>query len=187
MSLPALFFLFFYIGFCTIGGGLVSISIMQQELVSRGLISPENFYAMVAISESTPGPIGINMTTYIGYELYGVVGDLVVTTGIVLPSLITIVLIAKYSSNFQDTPIVKKTFYGLRAGATGMIAVAAWNVLNVALLTVPRFLSTKKILDIGNWKAIGFFTLLFVLSTIFKKIHPIVFVVAGAILGVLFF
>lgn len=75
MSLIGLFFLFMYIGFCTIGGGLVAITLMQQELIPRGLISSEDFFAMVAISESTPGPMGINMATYIGYELYGVLGS----------------------------------------------------------------------------------------------------------------
>ena len=112
MSLIGLFFLFMYIGLCTIGGGLVAITLMQQELIPRGLISSEDFFAMVAISESTPGPMGINMATYIGYELYGVLGSVVLTTGIVLPSLVVIVLIARFASSFQEKPLVKKSFYG---------------------------------------------------------------------------
>ena len=114
MSVLGLFFLFMYIGLSTIGGGLVAISLMQQELVSRSIISSERFIAMIAVSESTPGPIGINMATYIGYELYGIWGGLVLTTGIVLPSLIVIVLIARFAQSFQNAAPVKNTMYGLR-------------------------------------------------------------------------
>jgi len=80
-SLFQLFWIFFYIGAFTIGGGLVAITLMQQTLVDKGVISAEQFYNMVAISESTPGPIGVNMATYIGYKLYGILGSLVVKGG----------------------------------------------------------------------------------------------------------
>ena len=79
MTLLNLFFTFLQVGTFTIGGGLVAITIMQQILVTAGLITPEKFYTMVAISESTPGPIGINMATYIGCELYGPLGGCVAT------------------------------------------------------------------------------------------------------------
>ena len=81
---------------------------------------------MVAISESTPGPIGINMATYVGYELYGVWGGIVTTLGTVLPSLLVIIAIAMFFGSFQEKRGVKAALYGLRAGTTGMIAVAAW-------------------------------------------------------------
>ena len=112
---------------------------MQQEIVARGLITPERFISMVAVSESTPGPIGVNMATYIGNELYGVWGGVITTVGTVLPSLIVIVLIARYFTRFQDRPLVKEAFYGLRSGSTGMIAVAAWNVFLVSVISLPRF------------------------------------------------
>ena len=95
MSLLQLAFTFFYIGLFTIGGGQVAITLMQQSIVSSGLISQAQFYNMVAISESTPGPIGINMATYIGYELYGIPGALAVTGAQVLPSIIIILIIAR--------------------------------------------------------------------------------------------
>lgn len=186
MSLIALFFLFMYIGFCTIGGGLVAITLMQQELISRSLISSEDFFAMVAISESTPGPIGINMATYIGYELYGIWGSVVLTTGIVLPSLIVILLIARFASSFQEKPIVKKSFYGLRAGAVGMIAVACWQVINISILNLNLFTETGKLTDIVHFKQFSFFWLLFFVSLFFKKLHPVILVAAGAALGILF-
>ena len=89
-----LFYIFFYVGLFTIGGGLVAITLMQQTIVERGYISPESFYNMVAISESTPGPIGMNMATYIGYEFYGIPGAIITTIGQALPSIVVILLIA---------------------------------------------------------------------------------------------
>ena len=185
MSLLSLFFIFIYVGAFTIGGGLVAIALMQQELVGRGLITPERFFNMVAISESTPGPIGINMATYLGFELYGVRGGIVTTIGTVLPSLVVIILIAKYFTRFQDKPLSKAAFYGLRSGTTGMIAVAAAQVINVAILTIPLFRTSGNPADLCNWPALGLFIAVFVL---YRKLqwHPIVFIACGAVFGVLF-
>ena len=185
MSLIQLFFIFFYIGAFTIGGGLVAITFMQQEIVGRGLISPEQFYNMVAISESTPGPIGINMATYIGYRMFGVAGGLVATVGTVLPSLIVILLIARYFGKFQDKPLVKAAFYGLRAGTTGMIAVAAWQVITIAILTLPEFRKSGSLADACSWSALGLFVGVFAFSQRFSW-HPVVFIAFGALFGVIF-
>ena len=170
MSLLGLFFLFMYIGLSTIGGGLVAVSLMQQELVARSIISSEQFIAMIAVSESTPGPIGINMATYIGYELYGIWGGLVLTTGIVLPSL-----------------IVKNTMYGLRAGAAGMIAAAAWNVLAVAVFTLPAFHASRQWTELVDWKAAAVFCLFLLVQVLFKRLHPIFLILAGAAVGLVLF
>ncbi len=186
MSLFALFFLFAYIGLCAVGGGLVAITLMQQELIPRGLISSEDFFAMVAISESTPGPIGVNMATYIGYELYGVVGGIVLTLGIIMPSFIIILIIARFAHAFQEKPLVKKSFYGLRAGATGMIAVAFWQVLNISVLSLSKFQSTRQIVDIVHIKQFIFFLVMLGVSIFYKKLHPIFIVVLGAVFGVIF-
>lgn len=186
MGLIGLFFLFMYIGACTIGGGLVAVSLMQQELIPRGLITSEDFFAMVAISESTPGPIGINMATYIGYKLYGVTGGIVLTAGIVLPSLIVIVLIARFAASFQEKPLVKKSFYGLRAGAVGMIAVAFWQVLNISVFTLNNFKATGKLIDLLNLKQTLFFCVLFALTLCLKKLHPVILVILSALFGILF-
>lgn len=186
MSLIGLFFLFMYIGAFTIGGGLVAVTLMQQELIGRGLISSEDFFAMVAISESTPGPIGINMATYIGYKLYGILGSLVVTAGLVFPSLIVIILIARFAAAFQEKPFVKKSFYGLRAGAVGMIAVACWQVITISLLTVPRFKEMGHFTDLVNVKPLLFFAAALGCSLLFKKLHPVFLIIAGAVFGIFF-
>ena len=97
MTLLHLFFIFFYIGLFAVGGGLVAATFMEQELVDHyRLISAEKFYSMLAISESTPGPIGINLATYIGTELFGPAGGIIATMGEVLPSLIVIIIIARF-------------------------------------------------------------------------------------------
>jgi len=183
MSLWDLFWVFFYVGTFTIGGGLVAITLMQQELVTRGLISPERFYNMVAISESTPGPIGINMATYVGFEMHGVLGGIVTTIGTVLPSLIVILVIAKFFGRFQEKRGVKAAFYGLRAGTTGMIAVAAAQVIFVAVLTLPAFRATGLWTDFANWRACALFAVTLALSLKLDW-HPVIFIAFGALFGI---
>jgi chromate transporter len=186
VSLFELFWIFFYVGAFTIGGGLVAITLMQQEILGRGLITPEQFYSMVAISESTPGPIGINMATYVGYELYGVWGGLITTLGTVLPSLIVILVIAKFFGAFQERPAVKAAFYGLRAGSTGMIAVAAWQVVVISVLAIPSFRASGFLPDIVNWRALALFAVTFILYNKLKW-HPVVFIAFGAVCGIFLF
>lgn len=187
MSIWALFFLFMYIGFATIGGGLVSISLMQQELIPRALISTEKFMAMIAVSESTPGPIGINMATYIGYELYGIAGSIILTAGIVMPSLVIIILIAHFEAAITENTSVQRVLYGLRAGAAGMIAAAAWNVIAAAVFTLPLFSTTGNWYDICNWKAAALLLCFIGVQFVWKKLHPLIIILAGAVFGILIF
>ena len=182
--------LFFYIGAITIGGGLVAITVMHQLLVDRfALISNDLFYNMVAISESTPGPMGINMATYIGTELYGAGGGIVTTVGQVLPSIICIVIIARFFGKFADKAGVKAAFSTLRPAVTGVVAVAAAQVFILALLRLPPSVSDFAHLD--AWKNLiivpNFIFYLVACVLLFKtKIHPLFFVAAGAIFGVIF-
>ena len=182
--------LFFYIGAITIGGGLVAITVMHQLLVDRfALISNDLFYNMVAISESTPGPMGINMATYIGTELYGAGGGIVTTAGQVLPSIICIVIIARFFGKFADKAGVKAAFSTLRPAVTGVVAVAAAQVFILALLRLPPSVSDFAHLD--AWKNLvivpNFIFYLVACVLLFKtKIHPLFFVAAGAIFGVIF-
>ena len=184
MSYTDLFFTFLYIGSFTIGGGLVALTLMQQQLVNTGLVTPERFYAMVAVSESTPGPIGINMATYLGFEFHGVPGALLATTGTVLPSLVVIIIIARVFHVWKDYPWIKAVFYGLRAGTTGMIAVAAWNVLTVAVLPVPAFMESRRLLDLFDPLPLLLFILVWMLYRKFP-LHPVVYILGGAVFGVL--
>lgn len=177
MTLLQLAFTFFYIGLFTIGGGQVAITLMYQPIVEQGLLSPEEFYAMVAVSESTPGPIGINMATYIGCELYGILGGIVTTFATVLPSLIIILIIAKYFEKYKKTLIMKSIFTTVRPVSAGLVAVAAWNVIKISI--VPVVMTGFAVLPIA------FFIVCFGLL-IKTKISPIIVIILGGIFGVLF-
>ena len=189
MCLLQLAFTFFYIGLFTIGGGQVAITLMQQSIVSSGLISQAQFYNMVAISESTPGPIGINMATYIGYELYGVPGALIVTSAQVLPSIIIILIIARFLKSFNDNPYVKGSLAFLRPVTTGLILVPVIQVIMFTLIIVPESInvlfSLEGLKGFFNWiclAAYGVFVFL-----LFKvKLHPIAVIILGALFGIVF-
>ena len=173
MTLLELLWTFFYIGLFTIGGGQVAITLMYEPLVGGGILSGEQFYNMVAVSESTPGPIGINMATYVGCELYGVIGGILVTLATVLPSLVIILVIAKFFDKYQEKPIVKSVFTCIRPVSAGLIAVAAYEVLNIAIIQPFSFVRLAIFL--------GAFALLMI-----KKISPVFVMILGAIAGILF-
>ena len=174
MSLLQLMWTFFYIGLFTIGGGQVAITLMYQPVVEGGLLSAEQFYNMVAVSESTPGPIGINMATYIGCELFGVLGGVAVTFATVLPSLLIILIIAKFFDKYQDKPLVKTTFTCIRPVSAGLIAVAAWNVLSISVVNV--FSPIRAVI----------FAVSLALIFVWKKMSPILLIVLCGIAGVIF-
>lgn len=189
ISLLELFGIFFYVGLFTIGGGLVAITLMQETIVERGLVSPEQFYNMVAISESTPGPIGVNMATFLGFELYGVPGAVITTLGEVLPSIIVILVIAKFLSAFKDKPLVQNVFVVLRPAATGLIIVATLNIFVLALMNLPPSFADLKspetLKNLFDWKNLFFYFMAFLL-VLKTKIHPVFIVALGAVFGVLF-
>ena len=188
VSFAACFYFFLYRSF-TIGGGQVAITLMQQSIVSSGLISQEQFYNMVAISESTPGPIGINMATYIGYELYGVPGALAVTGAEILPSIIIILIIARFLRSFNDNPFVKGSLAFLRPVTTGLILVPVIQVIMFTLINPPESISVLTTLE--GWKSLfnlipiaGYAVFVFLLFKL--KAHPILVIILGAVFGMLF-
>lgn len=191
MGLLCLVAVFFYVGLITIGGGQVAITIMQQVLVEQfKLIDGEFFYSMVAISESTPGPIGINIATYIGTELYGVWGGFFSTLGEVLPSLICIMIIARFFGSFAEKKGVQAAFSTLRPAVSGVIAVAAVKIIIIALFVVHQgfVLSAPATWnDSIHLYGVNFAFYLAALFVLFKTdIHPVFVVLAGGIFGVIF-
>ena len=190
IPLYQLFFIFMYVGLITIGGGLVAITVMQQLLVEKfALIGIDMFYNMVAVSESTPGPMGINMATYIGFELYGPGGAIITTLGQAAPSIICILIIARFFGKFADRAGVKAVFSALRPSVTGVIAVAAVKVFVLALLNIPEA-GLCAFSQAETWKnLVKIPALLFYLAACFclfkTKIHPILIVLAGALFAVL--
>ncbi len=191
IGLLCLVAVFFYVGLITIGGGQVGITVMQQVLVDQfHLIDDSFFFNMVAISESTPGPIGINIATYIGTELYGIWGGFFSTLGEVLPSLICIVLIVKFFGSFAEKKGVKAAFSTLRPSVSGVVAVAAVRIVILALFIVREGLLLS---SPSTWNAniqiygvSAIFYLLCLLLLFRTKIHPVFLVAAGALFGVIF-
>ncbi len=189
VSVFELFGIFFYVGLFTIGGGLVAITLMQEQLVQRGLISPEDFFNMIAVSESTPGPVGVNMATFIGFEFYGIPGAVITTAAEILPSVICILVIAKFLVAFREKEGVKSVFSVLRPATTGLIFVAALNVFVLSMMNIDCL--SGRLFDIEAWKMLFklknviFYVpmLLIVLKT---KIHPVFVVVLGAVFGIIF-
>ena len=182
---------FFYVGLITIGGGQVAITVMQQVLVDQfHLLDDAFFFNMVAISESTPGPIGINIATYIGTELYGVWGGFFSTFGEVLPSLICIVLIAKFFGSFAERKGVKAAFSTLRPAVSGVVAVAAVRIVILALFIVREglLLSSPSTWN-ANIQIYGVSAIFYTLCLIVlfrTKLHPVFLVAVGAVFGVIF-
>lgn len=189
MTLLNLCLTFFYIGLFTIGGGIVTVTLIEQMIVNKGLISPELFYNMIAISESTPGPFGINIATYIGFTLYGVPGAILVTFFEVLPSIVIIIIIAHFLQKFNNNIFVKNSLTFLRPITTGLILVAVVKVFIHSLLNLPSsfsdFFTLNALKDLFNWISL-FAYAVFLFLLIKFKLSPIIIIILGAIFGVFF-
>ena len=148
---------------------------------------------MIAISESTPGPIGVNMSTYAGYnagfELAGfgggILGAATATIGLITPSIIVILIVAHFLKRFKDSKIVKDVFYTLRPAVTGLIACACFTTMNGALFFTDA-LKNFDLLGFFNLPAIALFAVLMVGILKLKKLHPIVFILVAAVVGIIF-
>ncbi|MBO5712936.1 MAG: chromate transporter [Clostridia bacterium] len=147
-----LFLIFFKIGLTTFGGGYAMISIFEEEFVSkRGYLTQNQMLEMVAIAESTPGPIAVNSATYIGYKKAGILGSVFATIGVVLPSFIIIFLISLFFNEFMALTLVQKAFKGIQCGVGVLITLAGikmfkrlgktkYNVISCLLVTVIMIL-----------------------------------------------
>jgi chromate transporter len=178
-----LFIEFFKIGLFSIGGGLATLPFLQELIEKYQWISSYDLINMIAISESTPGPIGINAATFVGYKAAGIVGSVITTLGIVTPSIIVIILIAHYYMKVSEEPIVRASLNGIRPAVIGLIGAAGFEVAKIALLNINLFLKTNLILESFNFKAILLFTILLYLIIKYKK-HPILYIIASGIIGI---
>lgn len=180
-----LFYEFFKIGLFAIGGGMATIPFLQDLANATGWYNQDLITDMIAISESTPGPIGINMATYVGYNVAGFFGGVVATLGEIAPSIIIVVLLSKSLDKYANNKYVKYAFYALRAAATGLIAAAAISVIEVSILNLELFNSTHNIIDIFHLDKFIYFIIMLVAILKLKK-HPITYIAFSAIIGILF-
>lgn len=183
-----LFLEFARVGLFAIGGGMASVPFLMDLAERTGWYTQAQLVDMIAISESTPGPIGINMATYVGFTTAGVVGSVCATLGMVLPSLILVCIVARFFQVFRSSPVVQGAMYGLRPAATGLIAAAG---LSVILLSIVNLTALKNgvIGQVIDWKSGVLAVVLFVLTNYVKptkELHPVVFIAVAALAGVVF-
>ena len=188
--LLTLFFEFFKTGLFAVGGGMATLPFLYDMSARH----PDWFTAaqladMIAVSESTPGPIGVNMATYVGFRTAGVLGGLITTLGLVTPSVIIILLIARVLKQFRENKYVDAAFYGLRPCSVGLIAAAGLLVVKIALFDFDAYALSGAISDLFRVKALILTAVLLVLTRAVKatkKLHPIFFILGSALVGVIF-
>lgn len=184
-----LYFEFFKTGLFSVGGGMATLPFLYAISDKTGWFSHELLADMVAVSESTPGPIGVNMSTYVGYVTGGIPGALIATAGLVTPCCIIILLIARALKQFRQNKYVDAAFYGLQPCSVGLIAAAGVLVLKISLFDFGLYQQTGVIIDMFNIKAFILAAILLVCTRYVKKLkdlHPIVFIAASALVGIVF-
>ena len=191
-----LFYEFFKVGLFSVGGGLATLPFLRHLGEVTGWFSAADLANMVAVSESTPGAMGINMATYVGFTVGGqsglpggnIVGAVIATLGLVAPSILVILIIAKFLQKFRQSRVVDGVFSGLRPASTGLIAAAGLSVAQIALLTGAAWTGWNSLAAIINWKGIILAAAVFVCMQVkaLKKLHPIVYIAAAAVIGVVF-
>ena len=176
-----LFVEFFKTGLFAVGGGLATLPFLYSMADRYPWFDREMLAKMIAVSESTPGPIGVNMATYAGFHTAGILGSLIATFALVLPSVIVIILVAKVLEKFRQNRLVDAAFYGLRPAVSGMIAAAAFGVIEVALFSGAG----TTLLASVNWISVALFAVLLWGIFRFRK-HPVVYIAIAAAAGVVF-
>ena len=190
-----LFWEFFKTGLFAIGGGMATVPFLQDIATKTGWYTAGQLADMIAVSESTPGPMGVNMATYVGFTVGtdamgiggGILGAVIATLGLVAPSVICILIIAYFLDKFRTSKVVDNTLYGLRPASVALISAAGVEIMLYALFQM------NSIYDFGslvlNFKSIALFLLVFVTSRYvpkLKKLHPVIFIAASAVIGIVF-
>ena len=190
-----LFWEFFKTGLFAVGGGMATVPFLQDIAGKTGWYTSGQLADMIAVSESTPGPMGVNMATYVGFTVGsgtgslwgGIGGALIATVGLVMPSVICILVIAYFLDKFRTSRLVDNTLYGLRPASVALISAAGLEIMLYALFRM------SSVYEIGslvlNGKSIALFFLVFVCSRYVPKIktlHPVAFIALSAVIGIVF-
>lgn len=181
-----LFWEFFKTGLFSVGGGLATLPFLYDMGERTGWFTAQQVSDMLAVSESTPGPIGINMAVYTGFTSAGPLGSVCALVGIVTPSVIVILLIAAALKAFHDNRYVQGAFYGIRPASTALIAAAGLSVAAGALLRLDAWQGFQSIPAVVNWPAVILAAVVIAVSRIFQKLHPAVLILGCAVIGVAF-
>ena len=189
-----LFWEFFKTGLFAVGGGMATIPFLYDLSDKTGWFTHNDLANMIAVGESTPGPIGVNMATYVGFLtgmresgiLTAILGAVTATLGLITPSVIVILIIAAILKSFRDNKYVNSAFYGLRPASTGLITAAGITVIMSTLVVIGGVTEHTFAL---NWKGLILAVVLWVLTNVVKqtkKWHPIVFIGISALIGIVF-
>lgn len=185
-----LFYEFFKVGLFSIGGGLATVPFLSDLGSRTGWFSAGELANMIAISESTPGPMGVNTATYVGFHIAGVAGGVTATLGLVCPSIIVILIIAGFLKKFRESRGVDAVFYGIRPASTALIAAALAEVCAIALMfhTAISSQTGQAETQILYWPAIALAAAVFLCLQIkpLSRLHPIVYIGLSALAGVVF-
>lgn len=181
MILIRLFYEFFKAGLFAIGGGLATLPFLQEISQSTGWFTQQDLLDLIAISESTPGAIGVNAATYAGFHTYGLAGGIVATLGLIAPSIIIIILVSKVLERFKESSLVQHIFYGLRPASTGLIAAAGFSVVLATLVHVIELPSNPA--GAFNWFGIVLAAALYWAIRKWNR-HPVVYIGASALIGI---
>ena len=182
-----LIFEFFKTGLFAVGGGLATLPFLYDIAEKTGWFTNQDILDLIAISESTPGAIGINMATYVGYLTEGVLGGIIATLSLIAPSLVIIIIISKIMEQFKNSPVVQGVFKGLRPASTGLIVAAGLSVAELAFLNLEAWtgFTVTSLLAVIDWKAIVLAVAVYVGLIKFKK-HPILYIALSAVVGIIF-
>ena len=190
-----LFWEFFKAGLFAIGGGMATVPFLQEISRKTGWYTAGDLADMIAVSESTPGPIGVNMATYVGYTtaqrqagpVFGILGGILSTVGLVMPSVIIILIIARFLETFRENRYVNAAMYGLRAASVALISSAGISIVFIAVFGVN---------SIDEWRQAVIDNRCFLLAALIliltrwvpkvRDMHPILFIIASAVIGIVF-
>ena len=175
-----LFITFFKIGLFTFGGGYAMLPLIKAEVLNHGWMEIEEVINFIAISESTPGPFAINCATYVGMETGGVLGAICATLGVVMPSFIVILCVARFYKKFKESKVVSSVMTGLRPAVIGLIGSALVSMVLTVFLPDGITLSAISVPDLLVSLAIA----VVMTVLVFKKVHPIIIIVLSAIAGI---
>lgn len=176
-----LFLTFFMIGLFTFGGGYAMLPLIQEQVVAKGWMTNEQIVDFIAVSESTPGPFAVNISTYVGNQAGGLLGGLCATLGVVMPSFIVILVVAKCFDKFRNSKVVNGCMTGLKPAVVGMIGSAVISVC----MTV--FFPTGLTVTVFS-KSSFYITLVIFIGAIilaFRKLHPVLIIMLSAVMGII--
>ena len=184
-NLLLLFYEFFKAGLFAVGGGLATVPFIRDMGAAYGWITEKEIANIIAIAESTPGPIGVNAATYVGFHVCGIPGAIIATLGLITPSVVIIIFVAKAIRRYADSYLVKSLFASLRPAAIGLITAAGFSLLLVALGIKANFLRFTFSADWYTLLKLGIYGM-FVFFAFWKKtakIHPLFFILTGGAIG----